>query len=168
MRTLAVAVLLLGLSLPAAAREFVAKEKDFKCLQKFKKIEGHDFVVSNRNAARLRIAKAIARGKRLGKDYPVGTVIQLVPFEAMVKRGGSYNPEGHGWEFFRLGVSAEGTQIVARGGAEVVNGAGSCQGCHVRVAPNADLVCEVTLGPGSLFPSQVALSLQQNDPRCPH
>jgi methylmalonyl-CoA mutase len=47
--------------------------------------------------------------------YPPGTVIQLVPQEAMVKRESGFAPEANDWEFFFLNVDAEGTEIAARG-----------------------------------------------------
>jgi hypothetical protein len=31
-----------------------------------------------------------------------------------VKRGGGFNPDGGGWEFFNLKVTAEGTRITGR------------------------------------------------------
>jgi hypothetical protein len=46
--------------------------------------------------------------------YPVGTIIQVFPFEAMVKRGGGFNHDGGGWEFFNLEVAPGGTRIAGR------------------------------------------------------
>ena len=40
-----------------------------------------------------------------GGVYPVGTVIQLVPQEAMVKRAAGFDPATNDWEFFSLDVS---------------------------------------------------------------
>jgi hypothetical protein len=96
--------------------------------------------------------------------------VQLVPFEAMVKRGGRFNKDGRGWEFFALNVSAAGTTIVQRGGAEVVNqfDGSSCQGCH-SAAAEFDFVCEKGHGCVSLPPfvtDEFLQSLQQNDARC--
>ena len=56
-----------------------------------------------------------------GGTYPAGTVVQLVPTEAMVKRDKDFNPVTHDWEFFELDVSKDGTEIRKRGFAEVVN-----------------------------------------------
>src|SRR4029453_14938558 len=36
------------------------------------------------------------------QDYPVGTILQLVPFEAMVKHPREKFPKTNGWEFFAL------------------------------------------------------------------
>src|SRR6185503_4492664 len=87
---------------------------------------------------------------KLGKGYPVGTILQLFPFEAMAKRGGKFNKEGGGWEYFRLKPNADGTtEIVTRGGAEVLNTFAnqSCQKCHQQFAADHDSVCEFTVGP---------------------
>ena len=66
---------------------------------------------------------------------------------------------------FRLAVTSAGTQIVQRGGAEVANLAGSCQGCHAA-ARSYDFVCEghavATLGL-----SEETIRALQRDPRCP-
>jgi hypothetical protein len=56
-----------------------------------------------------------------GGVYPVGSVIQLVPTEVMVKQPKGFNNITHDWEFFELNVSKDGTTINKRGFAEVVN-----------------------------------------------
>lgn len=82
----------------------------------------------------------------------------------MVKRGGRFNPDGDGWEFFRLSVTAEETHIIARGGAEVTNFAGSCQNCHVA-ARAYDFVCEGHAVQSLPLPPSAIRALQ-HDPRC--
>ena len=62
----------------------------------------------------LAAALAVARSKT-GGVYPVGTVIQLIPTEAMVKRHAGYSPSTGDWEFFSLAVSTQGTQIKSSG-----------------------------------------------------
>jgi hypothetical protein len=166
MLRIGLALLLLASSVSAVgAREFVAQADDFKCLFDGTKVEGKSFYVFNRNKRKLRKALKIANRDLPKKRYPVGTILQLFPFEAMVKRGGKFNPAGDGWEFLRLAASAQGTQIVARGGIEVANAAGSCQGCHAA-AQTFDFVCE---GHGvaalPFTPGQIA-ALQKLDPRC--
>ena len=56
-----------------------------------------------------------------GGVYPVGTLIQLVPQEAMVKRRAGWNAGSHDWEFFSLDVSPAGTKILTRGSSPVLN-----------------------------------------------
>ncbi len=70
-----------------------------------------------------------------GGTFPVGTIVQLVPFEAMVKRAAGWSPSTGDWEFFALDVSEEGTTIAARGTDDVVNQfGGNCLGCHAPAA----------------------------------
>lgn len=102
-----------------------------------------------------------------GGTYPVGTVIQLVPQEAMVKRAPGFSPDFGDWEFFELNVSPEGTEIHNRGDAEIVNRFGlSCADCHSMAAPQWDLVCEQDHGCEPLpFTREQIEGLQDADPR---
>src|SRR5881296_222649 len=86
----------------------------------------------------------------------------------MAKRGGPYNSGGNGWEWFRLTFTPHGrAKIAARGEAEVANFLCSCQGCHTRVAPTHDLVCEFVIGANGLGLTDTQLTqLQASDPRC--
>ena len=154
-------------ALPAHAG-FKAHARDFKCLLKGTKPAGKNFYVFHRSKRKLARAVAIAESGAPGQEYPVGTILQLLPFEAMVKRGGRFNPEGHGWEFFKLGVNERNrSKINARGMGEVRNFIGSCQGCHMTgQAPQFDLVCE---GHGALQLPIDAAVIQENqnsDVRC--
>src|SRR5579863_6811401 len=115
----------------ADAEDFMATEATFDCLKRsewtqvglsyFKNTLGHTDEML-----------AVARSPE-GGTLPVGTVVQLIPTEASVKRAHGFSAASHDWEFFSLNVSSTGTTIKARGGdAHVVssfNGA-SCIGCH--------------------------------------
>jgi hypothetical protein len=102
-----------------------------------------------------------------GGVYPAGSVVQLFPGEAMVKREVGFSPETKDWEFFELVASAEGTEIRVRGGVETVNQfGGSCASCHAEAAPEFDFICEKTNGCEPLPISQDLIELAQtNDPR---
>lgn len=103
-----------------------------------------------------------------GGSYPVGTIVQLIPGEAMVKHVKGYDPETHDWEFFTLQPSPQGTTITAHGGAEVVNAASkaSCAGCHSAAKPQFDFVCEHDHGCAPLpFSDDVIRAVQKADPR---
>ena len=103
-----------------------------------------------------------------GGVYPPGSVIQLIPGEAMVKRDKGFNPATRDWEFFELDVSKTGTQIRKRGFADVVNRFnGNCFACHIAARPEWDLVCESDHGcaPIPVTRSMIA-ALQRTDPRC--
>jgi hypothetical protein len=100
--------------------------------------------------------------------YPPGSVIQLVPGEAMVKRDKGFNAATRDWEFFELDVSKDGTQIRTRGFADVVNRfGGNCFACHVAARPEWDLVCEADHGCASIPVTRAMIgALQRTDPRC--
>jgi hypothetical protein len=169
-RPLVIVLMALALAAPSdAKREFVADESDFTCVRDWPKVR--NLRVFHHKARKLRKAIRTLEKGLPGYKLPKGTIVQLVPFEAMVKRGGRFNPEGRGWEFFRLLRSPEGTVIDQRGGPEVVNAftGDSCQGCH-GAAPDFDLICEKDHGCVSLpaFVTDEFLQLlQETDARCP-
>jgi hypothetical protein len=98
---------------------------------------------------------------------PEGTILQLFQAEAMVKRGGTFNPTADGWEFFKLQITVSGTtNIVARGGAEILNSKGlSCQGCHTANASSQDFVMGMVTPTTPLLSALVSW-VQSLDPRC--
>jgi hypothetical protein len=125
---------------------------------------GDHFVTNVRG--HLAAALAVAHSAK-GGTYPVGTVIQLVPQEAMVKRAPGFSPSTDDWEFFSLDVSAHGTRILSRGGAKVLNRfGGSCASCHSAAKPQFDLVCGTDHGcaPLPIGPAVID-ALQKSDPR---
>jgi hypothetical protein len=99
--------------------------------------------------------------------YPVGTIIQLVPFEAMVKRRAGFNAATHDWEFFSLDVSAQGTKILTHGTINVVNRfGGNCASCHEAAQSQFDLVCGKNHGCAPLpIGDSIIAALQHSDPR---
>ncbi len=102
-----------------------------------------------------------------GGTYPAGTVIQLVPTEAMVKRDKGVSPVTHDWEFFELDISSDGTEIRKRGFAEVANRFGNCFACHIQARPQWDLVCEKDHGCAPIPVTRAMIgALQRTDPRC--
>src|SRR3989441_13075531 len=113
-------------------------------------------------------ATVAAANSPTGAVYPPGSVIQLIPGEAMVKRDKGFNAATHDWEFFELDVSKDGTQIRKRGFADVVNRfGGECFGCHVPAAAQWDLVCESGHGCAPLAVTRAMIgALQRTDPRC--
>lgn len=104
-----------------------------------------------------------------GGVYPEGSVVQLVPGEAMVKREAGFSPATKDWEFFELDVSPEGTEIRKRGFADVVNRfGGNCFACHVKAAPQWDLLCDNNHGCDPIpLTRAVIATIQKTDPRCP-
>ena len=145
------------------AEQFVAEPAHFECLTDWTRIRR--FRIAN-PLGHLDAALAVARGEN-PPPYPIGTIIQLFPGEAMVKRGGGFFPEGNDWEFFALSASANGTEISKRGRGEVQNiGPLSCFACHGAAAAK-DFVCESGNGCIELDLSEDLINrLQEGDPRC--
>jgi hypothetical protein len=161
------AVLLIGPVVAAptdAPHSFSVNEKSFRCMTEMTHI-GHFYVdnlVGNLKGT-VQVAESTTGGV-----YPVGSVLQLVPTEVMVKRDKGFNAATHDWEFFELDVSPMGSTIRTRGFVEVVNRfGGNCFGCHVKARPEWDLVCDTTHGCDPI-PITIAMTgaLQRTDPRC--
>ena len=169
MRMIVGTMLIAALAMPAfARREFVAQPEDFRCLTDGAQPEGKRFrIFGKKRIVRKALRKTIT-GK-LGKGYPVGTILQLFPFEAMAKRGGKFNKEGNGWEYFKLKPNPDGTtEILARGTVDVINFANMpFQTCHQRVAADHDSVCEFTVGPEGIGLTDDLVRALQADVRCP-
>jgi hypothetical protein len=143
--------------------DFAATEADFVNLKDMTPVRG--FFVSNK-LGHMKETLAVANAKN-GGTYPVGTIIQLFPGEAMVKRAKGFSPGSNDWEFFVLGTSKDGTKIEKHGGAEIVNFTGkSCASCHAAAKPQFDFVCETTHGcaPLPLTADQIK-GVQNGDPR---
>ena len=113
-------------------------------------------------------ATLVAANSPRAAVYPPGSVIQLIPSEAMVKRDRGFNAATHDWEFFELDVSKDGTRISKRGTVDVINGfGGNCFGCHVRAAAQWDLICETDHGCAPIPDTRAVIgALQTTDPRC--
>ena len=103
-----------------------------------------------------------------GAVYPPGSIIQLVPGEAMVKREAGYSAASKDWEFFELDVAAEGTSIRVRGHEDAVNRfGGNCLECHAQARPEWDMVCELDHGCDPIpINNDMIMALQKTDPRC--
>ena len=145
--------------------DLAAQPADFRNLSTMTKVRG--FFVDNR-LGHLPEALRVANSPE-GGVYPVGTILQLVPQEAMVKRAKGWNPTTHDWEFFLMKTSATGTEIVTRGATETVNRfGGNCFGCHAKAQAKWDMVCEHSHGCDPLpISDDVFRAIQNADPR-PH
>lgn len=152
-----------GTSTTAQAEDATLTAADFHNVNTMTRVGDH-FIANVRG--HLAEALAVARSTT-GGTYPVGTIIQLVPQEAMVKRRAGFSPATRDWEFFSLDVSAKGTRIRSRGGAEVLNRfGGSCASCHGAAQSKFDDVCSTDHGcaPLPIGPAVFA-ALQRADPR---
>jgi mono/diheme cytochrome c family protein len=148
---------------PARVEDARLRASDFRNVNTMTRVGDH-FVTNVRG--HLAAALAVARSPR-GGTYPVGTILQLVPQEAMVKRAAGFSPSTNDWEFFSLDVSPAGTKILSRGGAQVVNRfGGSCASCHSAARSKFDFVCGNDHGCAPLpVGPDVFAALQKADPR---
>ncbi len=144
--------------------DLVLEDGDFGCILDWPMVR--HFRITNL-LGHLDEALAVANSPT-GGVYPVGTVIQLIPTEVMVKRGAGFSPATNDWEFIALSVTASSTTVRSRGGVEAVGPLGSsCFGCHSLSAPQWDFVCEDTHGCDPLsFDLDTILRVQNSDPRC--
>jgi hypothetical protein len=148
-----------------SADDLAVSEQTFGCILDWPKIRNTRF--KHADPVKLKEAMRIFRDSVPDKDYPVGTILQLVPFEAMVKHPREKFPNSNGWEFFALEVSEAGTTIRDRGD-NVINlllGA-PCLSCH-QPAAKFDFVCEKGHGCAPLpIDDQKIGELQKADLRC--
>jgi hypothetical protein len=96
---------------------------------------GHSYI---QHPDPAKLAQAVKAYESHSADYPEGTIIRMIPGEAMVKRARGTFTQSNGWEYFALGVTAQGTTVRARG-YEASNGLGTCQSCHSNA--KSDFVC---------------------------
>lgn len=171
-RSSSLAVALMGavfLTVNTAAETQLAKSvevtnESFNCLFEMTPVRG--FFVDNL-LGDIEATVAVAESKDGGK-YPVGSVVQLVPEEVMVKHPEGTRPNTNDWEFFELSVSKSGTEIDKRGFEEVNNKFGlNCLDCHIKAEAKWDLICETGHGcdPLPLTRSMIDV-IQKLDQRC--
>ena len=138
--------------------------RDFPCITQLTRVRG--FYVGNVGgdlASSLKVARAPK-----GTAYPVGTLIQLIPTEAMLKQPAGTRPATHDWEFFELEVSKSGSRIAKRGFEELIGSDGAnCFACHSLARPEWEVICESDHGcaPIPETPAMIG-ALQRTDPRC--
>ena len=139
-------------------------DKDFGCIRDMQQI---GVMYAGNLLGNIDATEAVANSAE-GGVYPPGTVVQIVPGEAMVKREKGFSPATNDWEFFVLDVSAEGTRIATRGGAEVNNRFGqNCLSCHAQAEPQWDMICGTEHGCAPIpVTRDMIVALQKTDQRC--
>ena len=136
----------------------------FDCIREMTPVRG--FYVDNLSG-NLEGTLAVANAAD-GGVYPPGSLVQLVPGEAMVKHAPGVSPATNDWEFFELDTSETGTKIRKRGYADVVNRfGGNCLACHAKAEPKWDMICETDHGCDPIpLTRDILVLLQKTDPRC--
>jgi hypothetical protein len=170
MRLIATAMALsLGLAAVSQAADTAAAlvkvdDASFKCLRQMTPVR-HFYVDNLLGDISATLAAANAPK---GAPYPAGSVVQLVPTEAMVKREPGFSPATGDWEFFELDVNEQGSKIGKRGFAEVNNRFGkNCFACHAPARDPWDFVCESNHGCEAIpIDHKMTGALQRSDPRC--
>lgn len=139
-------------------------ETSFHCLAKMTPVRG--FFVDNLLPDQL--AKTVEIAEKGQGAYPVGSVVQLVPSEVMIKHPKGTNPTTNDWEFVELAVSEQGSQFSARGFDNVKNKfGGNCLDCHQKAKPEFDLICETGHGCDPIPITRPMIKvIQKTDPRC--
>src|SRR4051812_30002009 len=89
--------------------DIVVKAADFRNIHAWTKVR--DFYVGNLLGHQPE-ALAVARNPK-GGTFPAGTIVQLVPTEAMVKHHPGWDASTRDWEFFQLALSKTGTRIIS-------------------------------------------------------
>lgn len=160
--TAAAAALFIGTASFALHAQDVPQEI-LSCISDGTKVR-HSFI-QHADPAKRQEAVRLYENKVENADYPEGTIIRMIPQEAMVKRTKAAFPKSNGWEYFAVQVTPQGSSVRERGEA-ASNRLGTCQNCHSG-AVKSDLICGG--GPGCaavpLTEEQIA-TLQANDPRC--
>lgn len=149
---------------PCENGDYKPTEADFDCTLSWPQV-GQLRVINRCNAQSQ--AESVANSNDSGRRFPVGTIVQLMPGEAMVKRGPGFDTANHDWEYFVLGGSPAGTRIKQRGTTEVSNDVGKCLDCHAG-GKEFDYICQDGHGCDRLpLPRSVIASQQYTDLRCP-
>lgn len=161
---LAIAGLLMcGATVQAAEAVVAVNEQMFGCVHEGTKIR--KTYIRHADPAKLKEAVRIYENKIEGAVYPVGTIIQMVPHEVMVKHAKDAFPNSNGWEFLALKVTAEGATFAGRGDT-AANPRGTCLSCH-QLAAKHDFICDKGQGcPPVPVGDDVILAMQDKDPRC--
>jgi len=165
MRFIALLLSCLSFAVALSADDLVINDKSFSCLLDLPKVRNTR--IQNPDPQKLKEAVRIFTESLADREYPTGTVLQLIPTEAMVKHERSAFPATNGWEFFALKVSADGTTILDRGDKTLNTSLKKpCLDCHSPAA-KFDFVCEKGHGcaPIPVTDQQIA-AIQAADPRC--
>ena len=94
------------------ADDIAVSEQSFRCINDWPKIRNTH--IYNADPEKLKEAIGIFRDSVSDTEYPVGTILQLIPAEAMVKHSRGTFAKSNDWEFFSLDLSATGTRISER------------------------------------------------------
>jgi hypothetical protein len=119
-------------------------DSSFRCITEMTSVK--HFYVDNLLG---NLEATVAVAKAGSGEYPVGSVLQLMPNEVMVKHGKGFSPATRDWEFFWIDVSKEG-QKTSR-----------------AASPRSTIVCENDHGCDPIPVTRAMFgALQRTDARC--
>lgn len=152
-RRLALALVLVGCDAgdDGDPEVFIALQRDFADFQKWPVLwEGDGDTVPGHPAGPRKVYGDVhASGDVFGVGSMLVKTIDVDPADldpeasggplvfAMVKRGGSFNPDADGWEWFELTIAEDGQPLVVWRGEKPPNG--ECYGCTPGLMPGVDL-----------------------------
>ena len=144
-------------------KQIKVDDNSFKCITEMTPVK--HFFVDNLLG---KLDATVAVAKAGNGVYPVGSVLQLMPNEVMVKHEKGYNPATRDWEFFWIDNTKEGSKIFTRGFADVNNRLGlNCFTCHTKAQEQFDFVCETENGCDPIPVTRAMFgALARTDPRC--
>jgi hypothetical protein len=112
---------------------------DFTNIQGFTHPPGRSYLVANR-LGHESVALAVA-GSPFGGNFPVGSIVENVPSEVMVKRRKGFNYLTNDWEFFSINFASDGKtpqSFGVRGSDQT-----SCFQCHQTLSSlKWDFICQ--------------------------
>jgi hypothetical protein len=147
------------------AKDSAITEKSFGCILEGTKVGNAYF--RNQDPEKLKEAIRIFKDNVPDTIYPVGTILQLFPNQAMVKHTPEKFPLTNGWEFLGFQLSEHGTIILSRGARASDHNSVPCIACH-QAAEKFDFVCGKGRGCAPLAADDKKIAqLQAADPRCP-
>lgn len=145
---------------PVAFRS--AEPEDFRCVSEMSAVRGF-FVDNYLGDVEGTLAAAEDPGAR---PFPPGSIVQLIPLEAMVRLPDGTSPETGDWEYVMLDTLSGQSEITSRGFGEVENLAGSCNSCHAG-ASSRNFICEQSgLCEAAALPRSIVDRLVEEDARC--
>lgn len=132
---------------PDAGPSFVATQGSFAHFTSWESFDGGTTADDSLNLVGQRILYLNQRPPHGSTQFPIGTIIvkttQGGATFAMARRGGGFNPQGLGWEWFQLATGADGTPTILWRGdgtsgmlAYGTTSATGCNDCHFEAIDN--------------------------------
>lgn len=128
-----------GTTSGVAEEDFVPLEEHFTCINDWE--NGPGFRITN-VLGKTAEALAVANSEE-GGTYPVGTIVQHLPTEAMVKRHTGFSPETKDWEFYVL-TPMNGANTFVDHGPDITTMGNTCASCHLKADEPWDFICNTS------------------------